>query len=504
MKPVQDTVQSTKDSRRIIVLGLLVALLLGVHIGKRIAGSGNETIGDSTSDRNEKSIVPLANPTPVPIRERLEQPTPSIGASIGSADSNQSGRFFPRGSLNEGAGKESHLLPLRVHGSDGRLADGYTQWYGDGRESPAEGMSDKQMINWKKYHTPSQEWHVNAFKAALDDPRGIVFGGGHGGLGNQLWQAAGVISVALSTGRLPVLNCGSCYRRESLREVMCIPTVRGVPKVDASVSQAYVGWGEASMPMQVDIAKYQKATEKILHVTGWLQSWYNMQEHWETICWAFQPPLETQQAAQDYFDEILNTANVSISQHTRIVTVHLRRGDYVGKAGVHGLLTLDYYTSGLAMIRSRLTKICPECAAEGMVVVVMTEQENVKWCKENMKWDTTHGVRHSICADAKGKRCNGEVVDMMALALGDFLIIANSTFSWWSHFFGHCRKALSGWWSIVSAIPNKKNSPTEVTVMPHRWYSGRLKNVRPKTFDLVPSNILIPNPKSLFEGIELQ
>ena len=145
-------------------------------------------------------------------------------------------------------------------------------------------------------------------------------------------------------------------------------------------------------------------------------------------------------------------------------------------------MQLEYYTAGLAMIRSRLTKINPAASAEGMVVVVMTEQENVNWCKENMekKWGDAEGVRVTICADAKGKRCNGEIVDMMALALGDFLIIANSTFSWWSHFFGHCRKALDGWWSAQSGIALKRNSPTEVTVMPHRWYTARLKNQRPK------------------------
>ena len=128
----------------------------------------------------------------------------------------------------------------------------------------------------------------------------------------------------------------------------------------------------------------------------------------------------------------------------------------------------------------------------------------VKWCKENMKWGEKEGVRTTICADAKGSRCRGEIVDMMALALGDFLIIANSTFSWWSHFFGHCRKALEGWWNVKSRIASKRNSPTEVTVMPHRWYTGRLKNARPKPYDLVPSNILVPDPKQLFEGFEIK
>lgn len=62
------------------------------------------------------------------------------------------------------------------------------------------------------------------------------------------------------------------------------------------------------------------------------------------------------------------------------MTIHLRRGDYVGKANVHGLLTREYYDRGLAMIRARVAMAEPQSAAEGLVIVVMTEQENVKVC----------------------------------------------------------------------------------------------------------------------------
>ena len=109
-------------------------------------------------------------------------------------------------------------------------------------------------------------------------------------------------------------------------------------------------------------------------------------------------------------------------------------------------LTEDYYTSAIKMIRSKAAKENPKSVTEGLVVVVLTEQENVEWCKANFKWNMKdHGVRQTICADAQGKRCRGEMVDMFALSLGDYLVIANSTFSWWSHFFRHCFKNLAGW-----------------------------------------------------------
>ena len=107
-----------------------------------------------------------------------------------------------------------------------------------------------------------------------------------------------------------------------------------------------------------------------------------------------------------------------MTNDTKVVMVHLRRGDYVVKQGTHGLLTVEYYDKGLAMIRSRIAKENPSAAAEGMVVIVMTEQENVEWCRANLKWGQESGVKQTICANAKGKRCHGEIVDMMAMSLG--------------------------------------------------------------------------------------
>ena len=38
------------------------------------------------------------------------------------------------------------------------------------------------------------------------------------------------------------------------------------------------------------------------------------------------------------------------------------------------------------------------------------------------------GVKVTICATPEGSRCKGEIIDMLGMALGDFLIIANSSY----------------------------------------------------------------------------
>eukprot|EP00040_Diaphanoeca_grandis_P007756 m.42197 g.42197 ORF g.42197 m.42197 type:complete len:515 (+) comp19034_c0_seq1:226-1770(+) len=487
------------------MLMVMAALLLGLNIGKLLPSStAQQSNAIPTAERShfdeyqsgvDHSILPqLKQP-----QHASNSPTPI--AHVTADNSSVGVKFTIVEDRTNITAIEDPLRFMRVHVKDGGLAQDHIRWYGDHREGPPLNATGKALDQWKRYPGPPAQFPGESLKAALDDPRGIVFGGGHGGLGNQLWAAAGVFSVARVTNRLPVLACNSCYRHEALRQFHCIPTNRGWPAVEKTVTQKSVGWGEASMAAHNNVIDYQTAKEKLLTITGFLQSWHNMQDDAEGICWGLQPRAEIQKAAQDYFDGILT--NVTITEHTRVVTVHLRRGDYVGKQAMHGLLTVEYYTSGLKMIRDRLTKVEPVSAKEGMVVVVLTEQENVAWCNEHFKWGETEGVKATICADAKGTRCRGEIVDMIALGLGDFLIIANSSFSWWAHFLGHCKKSLLGWWSYKSiTYPHRSQSKMEATVMPHRWYTKRLTRDRSKTFDVVPSNILVPEPKNLFEAHE--
>eukprot|EP00041_Stephanoeca_diplocostata_P037115 m.1387435 g.1387435 ORF g.1387435 m.1387435 type:complete len:527 (+) comp24982_c0_seq10:265-1845(+) len=500
---------------QVLALGSCLLLLLGVNIGKLITSSRvGET--DSVSSRTPLSREDTSGARTTIIHGiGLRQETGSLhgderNTSTGSttdtnaAASNSTAEVYGPLTLSLQYTRRTpfeYLKPLRVRGPDGiALASDFEQWYGDRRELPAPGLTGRQLDAWKRFPGPPASFSPKSMEAALQDPRGMVYGGGHGGLGNQLWAAATVLAVAIQTNRLPVVSCGSCYRHEALREFHCVPTKRGNIDVSSDVSQAWVGWGEAPQAAAADVDKYHHATEKVLTMTGWMQSWYNFHNHWDSVCWALRPRPDIQKLAQDFLDAVVRDNNVTVTEHTRIVTIHLRRGDYVGKANIHGLLTKEYYDRGLAMIRARVAMAEPRSAAEGLVVVVMTEQENVQWCQENMKWGMADGVNVAICAEPKGTRCKGEIVDMMALAIGDFIIIANSTFSWWAHFFGQCRRLLEGWWVGKSVFPAKTYSAVQATVMPPRWYTARLKRARSKTFDLMTSDVLVPEPKELFEG----
>ena len=149
-----------------------------------------------------------ANLTHAHVQSSPFTPGAAVTAGAGAKDG-PSTNFFPMSLHNAGKAREVHLAGIRVQGKDGKLADGYEQWYGDGREGQPAGLEGRALDAYNRFPGPQPSFYPKALRAALDDPRGMVFGGGHGGLGNQLWAAAGIISVALSSNRLPVLNCGS-------------------------------------------------------------------------------------------------------------------------------------------------------------------------------------------------------------------------------------------------------------------------------------------------------
>ena len=326
-------------------------------------------------------------------------------------------------------------------------------------------------------------------------------------------SVAATISLALAANRMPMIECSSCYRFEALRQLHCYPSKGGRPILPPGVKTHVIRWGEGQPDAShAHVQDYMSTDKDVVWLKGFTQSFYSFQQHWAQVCWALRPRLQIQEEAQRYFDGVLLRSGVEITSRTRVVTVHIRRGDYVSKSDYHGTLSREYYTNALQMIRTRVAKEDLAAAQEGLVVVVFGEQKEMAWCRENMQWTMKDGVKASICADAKGSRCRGELVDMYALGLGHWLIIANSSFSWWSHFFRLCRKKLGegagagqvgqaaaeAWHLVASKVLAPR--PLGATVFPYLWYTHKLKDLRQKTFDLMTTDdTIVANPKVLFE-----
>ena len=98
------------------------------------------------------------------------------------------------------------------------------------------------------------------------------------------------------------------------------------------------------------------------------------------------------------------------------ITIHIRRGAYVGSKTLGGICTLDYYRNAIREARKFIEQ--PE------FFVFSNDQQ---WCMEHLKNEfgdaTVHFVSHN-----KGSE---SYRDMQLMSLARCNILANSSFSWW-------------------------------------------------------------------------
>ena len=115
-------------------------------------------------------------------------------------------------------------------------------------------------------------------------------------------------------------------------------------------------------------------------------------------------------------------------QNKTLVSVHIRRGDYLVNPDAHPLCTIEYYETAMNML-------------DGDDVIFICTSDDIGWCKENIK-------RENIIYNYKDLSH-----DMCLISKCDNHIIANSTFSWWG--------------SWLSRNENKK------IIAPNTWFGPR-------------------------------
>lgn len=138
------------------------------------------------------------------------------------------------------------------------------------------------------------------------------------------------------------------------------------------------------------------------------------------------------------------------------VSVHVRRGDYIGNKVLGGLITKEYYEKAMEYIERYIQK--PK---------YYIFSDDIEWCKKELDLD---GREVIFITHNKGEE---SYKDMQLMSLCKHNIIPNSSFSWW------------GAW--LNENPNK------IVIAPKRWFT---KESRYKYEDIVPESwIKIDNEK---------
>jgi len=253
--------------------------------------------------------------------------------------------------------------------------------------------------------------------------------GQHGRLGNQLFQVASTIGIAEANGKpwkfpasISSTSVGKLFGLEGSEEIDTADCVELVEERDE--------FYHVQIPRTPDC--------KPVSLKGYFQN----RQYFEsipTIRHLFRVLPEVQLRVEKAVPEILLNNSV---------TMHVRRGDYIGleNAG-YQLLAKEYYLKALGHVNQ----------IDSLIIV----SDDIDWCKEHFSDLQQTRIVFSPFDD--------ELLDFILIYSGRHVIIANSTFSWWAAFL----KGL-----------HASSARANVIVSPDVWYrqDGPLSLLNRKSF----------------------
>jgi hypothetical protein len=149
------------------------------------------------------------------------------------------------------------------------------------------------------------------------------------------------------------------------------------------------------------------------------------------------------------FRKPLGAQNLKISnliQNTESVSLHVRRGDYVGHILLGDICDLSYYENAISLINSKVTK-----------PIFFVFSNDIEWCKQNLKIEPSNYISWNQGSDS--------YIDMQLMSLCKHNIIANSSFSWWAAWLNNNQN------KIVIAPKSWTNDPNydDSDICPESW-----------------------------------
>ena len=211
--------------------------------------------------------------------------------------------------------------------------------------------------------------------------------GGYGRLGNQMFQYAAVYSAAKTLGMSVSANLSSstlkdCFTLGGVEDKVIEPDA-----VYMEPNFAYDG-NLKSIPTNVNV-----------DVRGYFQSERNFVDHKFQIREQFK-----------FKNDIKESALKKIPEGV-LVSVHIRRGDYVHLSETHTNQGEKYYKEAIERFKDYRPVVF---------------SDDIEWCKNEMKWLDNDPVFMD----------NDQYTDLCLMANCNAHIIANSSFSWWAAWLG--------------------------------------------------------------------
>lgn len=251
-----------------------------------------------------------------------------------------------------------------------------------------------------------QEW----FRLQFNTAKKLLCHSFMGRLGNELFQYASTLGLALTLNRTPVfLNAKHIPR---VLKTFFVPS--------GNLSDLKTRCARARSAPETSAYRY---TEKLAHldprydyeIGTYLLSYRYFEKHQDYI----RKAVTFSDAIRNESERFVRQLRQKYNSSTTLVGLHLRRGDQAterNRKNGHPLTTPDFINRSVAYFEKRY----PNC-------VFAVASDSLQWCREHFP------KGHKVVFSEK----HAPAVDMMILASMDHTVISSGTFSWWVGYFNN-------------------------------------------------------------------
>ena len=244
----------------------------------------------------------------------------------------------------------------------------------------------------------------------------------YGGLGNQMFQYALGRSIAIHRNeelQIEARSFDNYELREFLLDQFNIRAhIKDLDEKHCKISNRYINFAIKNL-LKLGVNVYPLAyfeknnftyDEQVFNTSakyfeGYWQSYNYFEKHRSALLDEFTLKKELTKGNKHILDDIISSESISL---------HVRRGDYVGNSKVQNAnLSIEYYKKAISFINNKI---------ENPKFFVFSD--DVSWVKENLSIDTI-----AVYVDINDG--NHAYYDLELMKHCKHNIIANSTFSWW-------------------------------------------------------------------------
>lgn len=237
-----------------------------------------------------------------------------------------------------------------------------------------------------------------------------------GGLGNQIFQIVAAQNLALNNKDLAAFNFNESHtplQGEQASKYKNTIFNNFTHKEDIVIENVFTQKGHA----------FEHITyKKNLQLQGFFQSEKFFSENKEIIVDMILKGIKSENEKWEKVIDFISNCEKPL------VSVHIRRGDYLKFAHVHTPCSLEYYRNSLSFIKDKIGDFKP---------IFISDDKN--WCIETFK-----------DLDCLISPFNDEIEDFILMINSQHNIIANSSFSWWGAYLNQ--------------------NPNKIVIGPKKWF----------------------------------